>query len=80
MKSISLADAKARLSEIVGRAEAGEAVTITRRGKPVAVISGVEKPRKKIDVDALRALTAGMTFQQESAGEFMRRMRDNERY
>jgi antitoxin (DNA-binding transcriptional repressor) of toxin-antitoxin stability system len=35
MDSISLADAKARLSELFDRAEAGEDVCITRRGKPV---------------------------------------------
>ncbi len=36
MESFSLADAKAHLSELVERAEAGDPVTITRRGKQVA--------------------------------------------
>lgn len=80
MNSISLADAKARLSELVVRAEAGETVTITRRGKPVATLSAVVQPKKKIDVEALRALTAGMTYQEESAGDFMRKMRETDRY
>ena len=35
----SLADAKARLSEFVQRAEAGEEITIKRHGKPVARLS-----------------------------------------
>ncbi len=35
----SLADAKARLSELVQRAEAGEEITIKRHGKPVARLS-----------------------------------------
>lgn len=35
----SLADAKARLSELVHRAEAGEEITIKRHGKPVARLS-----------------------------------------
>ena len=36
---ISIADARNRLPALVHQAEAGEAVTITRRGKPVAVVS-----------------------------------------
>jgi antitoxin (DNA-binding transcriptional repressor) of toxin-antitoxin stability system len=36
---VSVAEAKAKLSELLTRVEAGESVTITRRGKPVAVLS-----------------------------------------
>lgn len=80
MESINLADAKARLSELVVRAEAGETVTITRRGKPLAMLLAAVQPKKKIDVEALRAFTATMPFQEERAGEFMRKMRDTDRY
>jgi len=80
METVSLADAKARLSELVDRAEAGEPVTITRRGKPVAQITAVKKTKKPIDVARMRALTASMPMQAESAGDFMRRIRDEERY
>ena len=34
--TISLAEAKARLSELVDRAEAGEQIMITRHGRPAA--------------------------------------------
>lgn len=80
MKTVNLADAKARLSELVERAEAGETVRITRRGKPVAQITSVKRPRKPIDFAALRALTDAMPSQKESAGEFVRKMRDTDRY
>jgi prevent-host-death family protein len=80
MDTVSLADAKARLSELVGRAEAGEDVCITRRGKPVVRLTRIERPKKPIDVAALRKLTASMPMQSESAGEFIRRMRDEDRY
>ena len=80
MDSISLADAKAHLSELVERAAAGDTVCITRRGKPVALITEVDKPRKRIDLAALRALTDAMPRQPESAGRFVRRMRDQDRY
>jgi prevent-host-death family protein len=80
METVNLADAKTRLSELVERAAAGEVVRITRRGKPVALITPVETPRKPIDITALRTLTDSMPLQKQSAREFVRKMRDKERY
>jgi prevent-host-death family protein len=80
METVSLADAKARLSELVDLVEGGDAVTITRRGKPVAQITALKPPRKAIDVALMRNLTDSMPMQPESAGEFIRRMRDEDRY
>ena len=56
MDAISLADAKARLSELVDRVEAGDSIDITRRGKPVARLTSVGRPRKRID----RAMLEGL--------------------
>jgi prevent-host-death family protein len=80
VKRVSIADAKAHLSELVERAAAGETVCITRRGKAVARITAVDTPRTHIDVAALRALTAAMPVQPETARDFIRRMRDEDRY
>jgi prevent-host-death family protein len=80
MESFSLADAKTHLSELVERAAAGDPVTITRRGKQVARIVATRKPRKKILLADLQAVTATMAEQPESAGIFVRRMRDEDRY
>ncbi|MGH7103392.1 MAG: type II toxin-antitoxin system prevent-host-death family antitoxin [Acetobacteraceae bacterium] len=80
MGSVSLADAKAHLSELIERAVRGEIVHVTLRGKPVARIVALEVPRKRIDIAALRALTATMPMQAEPAEEFIRRMRDEARY
>jgi prevent-host-death family protein len=80
MDSYSLADAKAHFSELVDRAEAGETVEITRRGKLVARLVGAEKVRKTFDFSKLRASADRMTFQEQSAGEFIREMRDSDRY
>lgn len=80
MRQVSLAQAKAHLSELVQRAAEGEPVCITRRGKPIAQLSAVTIPRKRIDVAALRAMTDAMPMQKESAGDFIRRMRDEDRY
>ncbi|MBS0576691.1 MAG: type II toxin-antitoxin system prevent-host-death family antitoxin [Proteobacteria bacterium] len=36
MSTISVAEAKNHLSELIARVEAGEEIAVTRRGKPVA--------------------------------------------
>jgi prevent-host-death family protein len=80
MDVINLADAKAHLSELVDRVEAGDSIDITRRGKPVARLTAVVKPRKPIDAALLRSLTAIMPPQTESAADLVRAMRDGDRY
>ena len=80
MKEVSLAEAKAHLSELVERAASGDTVRITRRGKPVAQITAVAAPRKRVARSALRAVTTAMPQQRESARTLLRRMRDEERY
>ena len=80
MGRVSLADAKAHLSELVERAAGGEAVCITRRGKVVAQIIGVDMPRRPIDAGALRAMTDAMPKQSEPARDFIRRMRGQDRF
>jgi prevent-host-death family protein len=75
LRRVNLADAKAHLSELVERAAAGEAVCITRRGKPVAQITAVDIPRQRIDPTALRAITDAMPVQPQTARDFIRRMR-----
>ena len=76
MGTVSIADAKAHLSELVERAAGGETVQITRRGKPIAQIIAAKAPRKRIDIAALRAMVENMPVQPEPVGEFIRRMRD----
>lgn len=80
MDRISLAEAKAHLSELVDRVAAGDAVDITRRGKPVARLTGHASARKRIDLGELQSLTAPQRMQTESAGDFVRAMRDGDRY
>ena len=80
MDSISLADAKARLSELVDRIEAGASVDITRRGKRVARLTAAASPRKPISLGALQALTATLPASTQSAADLARSMRDSDRY
>jgi prevent-host-death family protein len=80
MTEVSLAEAKARLSALVERARSGETVNITRRGKPVARLVPAVRPRERVDVAKLRALTANMQRQAQGAAEFIRELRDDARY
>jgi prevent-host-death family protein len=80
MSAISLADAKTHLSELVDRVEAGESIDITRRGKPVARLTSVAKPRRRIDAALLQSVTATMHPQAQSAADLVRSMREGDRY
>lgn len=57
MDTVSIREARRRLSELVDAAQRGEAVVITRRGKKVARLSAVrDQPRKRLpDLTAFRA-------------------------
>lgn len=80
MSTVNLADAKAHLSELIGRVAEGDTVRITRRGKPIAQLSSVKKTLQPIDFAALKSITDQMPAQRQSAGEFMRDVRDGDRY
>lgn len=80
MDGINLADAKAHLSELVDRAAAGDTIDILRRGKPVARLEAAKRPRKTIDAARLRKLTDSLPAQTQSAGDFTRAMRDDDRF
>ncbi|MEO5734695.1 MAG: type II toxin-antitoxin system prevent-host-death family antitoxin [Rubrivivax sp.] len=66
MTDIALYDAKNRLSELIHRVEAGEAIAITRRGKVVAHLvpaSADDSDRRAIDAVArLRQTRAGVAL------------------
>ena len=55
---ISVSDAKARLTELLRRAEAGEDIVLTRHGRPVARLAPIVGARNRkarlADLDALR--------------------------
>ena len=76
MGEIGLAQAKAYLSAILDRVEAGETVTITRRGRPVAKLSAIEAPRKQIDLEELRRFRESQPPAERSSAEIIREMRD----
>ena len=81
MDSFNIAEAKAHLSELIERAAAGEEIEIRKRGEPVAKLVPIERPRKPIDIEALRALTSRMKMYEDPNGlSFVERMRRDDRY
>lgn len=77
MTTIPFAQAKARLSALVDRVEAGETVEITRHGRAVAKLVPSEPPREPFDWAALDAFIATLPPQPDS-GEFVSAMRDED--
>ena len=56
MREVELRNAKASLSALVEKAAHGEAAIITRRGKPRAVIMGIEEWNRLRDVPSFGRL------------------------
>jgi prevent-host-death family protein len=74
MTKFSVAEAKARLSEILSKVEAGDEVLITRRGEPVARIAAVSKRRKSLP--PLSEFRATLPKAKTSSVKIIRQMRD----
>jgi antitoxin (DNA-binding transcriptional repressor) of toxin-antitoxin stability system len=64
---------------MVARAEAGEAIRISRRGKPVVQLRTLAQPRQPIGLAALRAVADTMPRSADST-DIVRTMRDEARY
>lgn len=79
MHTVSVAEAKAHLSEILSKVEAGEELQITRRGRVVARL--ISEPRsathKPFDFDAL---TAFVDAQRPVSGNSVLDMRAQDQY
>lgn len=76
MHTVSVAEAKAHLSELLNQVEAGEEVVITRRGRPVARIKCFDKPLEPLDFVEMDRIRASLSPSQISSAELIRQMRD----
>lgn len=74
MKTVTLAEAKEQLSRLIELVEAGEDVAITREGVAVARLTALPQ------LPSLAKFRAQQPWQNESSGDFMRRLRDTDRY
>jgi prevent-host-death family protein len=80
MLTVNLAHAKAHLSELLDKVEAGEEVVITRHGKPVAHMRQAILPKEPLDLEALAALRARLPAWGTDSATLIRQMRDEDRY
>lgn len=83
MSEYSIAMAKDQLPRIIDRMLDGEAVTITRRGRPVARVIPIEPERpatRRIDVQALRRLREAGSTGKTPVIDTVQAMRDDYRY
>lgn len=76
MKKMSVAAAKAHFSELLSRVESGQDVLITRRGAPVARLSGVERAKRPLDLGSIDAFRSGLPSSKTRAADLIRGMRD----
>jgi prevent-host-death family protein len=78
MVTVNLAQAKACLSELLDKVEAGEEIIITRHGRAVAHVTRASRPRRPLPLDELAAFRAAMPPLRRSAAELVRELRDEE--
>jgi antitoxin (DNA-binding transcriptional repressor) of toxin-antitoxin stability system len=74
MTTVTVVEAKARLSELLDKVEAGEGVVITRHGRPVAQLSAVVRPKGRIP--SLAGFRATMPKLSKPSALLLREMRD----
>jgi len=81
MTTHSIVEAKNQLSELIDRAQKGEAVVITRHGTPVAELRPLPAPPRPITRESLEWLATRRATRQKTtidAGTLVSRMRDEE--
>jgi prevent-host-death family protein len=76
MVTVNLVQAKAHLSELLDKVEAGEEVIITRHGRAVAHMHSVSRPKKPLRLDDLAAFRATMPGLRKSSAALLREARD----
>ena len=79
MKTVSVAEARARLPSLLQAAEAGEKVVVTRRGKPIAEVTPVRDEARRTLIEGLDWLAERRAARKpavQDAASLIREMRD----
>lgn len=74
MSTVTLAEAKARLSHLLAQVEAEDEVVITKRGQPVARLSQFEKPKEAVKL--LAEFRARMPRWRKPSADLLREVRE----
>lgn len=80
MPAYGIAEAKAKFSELIERAERGEEVLITRHGKPVVrwAPAADRNAGRRVTLGDLKQLRDSMPFQTVSTADIIRQLRDED--
>ena len=78
MYAMSLAQAKAHLSELLNTVEAGEEVVITRHGRPVAKVIPVAVHKQPLPLQRLSELRQRVPAWEGSSATLLRELRETE--
>lgn len=79
MLTVNLAQAKAHLSELLDKVEAGEEVMITRYGRAIAHVRAATSAKQPLPLDELAALRASLPPLDRPSADILREARDEER-
>lgn len=80
MRTMTLAETKAHLSNVVDQVQAGEEIVITRRGHPVARIVPERSGSERDPVALAEELRAIVLTQPMADGNSVAAMRETDRY
>jgi prevent-host-death family protein len=81
MPEYSVAEARNNLPKLLDRALAGETVTITRRGKPIArIVPQAEPGAMGIDLEWLKRVQVKPSNPHYDGQELIRMMKDDNKY
>ena len=78
MHSMSLAHAKAHLSELLNTVESGQEVVITRHGRPVARVLPANAVKQTLPLARLAKLRQQLPARKGSSSAALRELRDAE--
>ncbi|MFN0305270.1 MAG: type II toxin-antitoxin system Phd/YefM family antitoxin [Burkholderiales bacterium] len=78
MRAMSLADAKAHLSELLNTVEAGEEVVITRHGRPVVRVLPASSIKEPLPLQRLAELRRQIPAWHGKSAASLRALRDAE--
>ncbi len=80
MNTVSVAEAKAHLSELLNQVEAGEEIVITRRGQPVARLAPERRPLNPLPLPSLAEFRASQPDSPTSSLDILLALRQEARY
>lgn len=76
MKTVSVREAREKISSLLDAVTAGENIVITRRGKPVAQLTNIDPGETRIQFPDRTSFRKQISSSEVSSGKLIRSMRD----